>query len=189
MLRQKKTSDSGNIDLSMPGGALDSNPTSYRSVLRGLSLTQLASASYARSLRTLLISSGVDRMHLALDVCRACRIEVEPVFASWGLSLLRVGKLSEAREKFGGCLKMLMEKERKISMKSKAKSDAHVLPSARNNSEIEEHHRVRVEIVDKIVQILKIPSLDQKISSCCRINKLTSRIKFWTRKHLASLTE
>ena len=97
------------------------------------------------------------------DVCRACRIEVEPVFAAWGLSLLRVGKLSEAREKFGGCLKMLMEKERKISMKSKAKSDAHVLPSARNNSEIEEHHRVRVEIVDKIVQILENSIFDQDL--------------------------
>lgn len=44
-----------------------------------------------------------DFMKLALNVATRCRIESEMIWESWGLSLLKLGKYKEAREKFSYC--------------------------------------------------------------------------------------
>jgi len=46
-----------------------------------------------------------DRVRMALDVGTKCGIGVEPVWASWGLSVLKMGRYSDAKEKFVHCLK------------------------------------------------------------------------------------
>jgi hypothetical protein len=43
-------------------------------------------------------------MKLALSVAIKCNIEPEPVWAAWGMALLKMGKYSEAKEKFNHCL-------------------------------------------------------------------------------------
>lgn len=43
-------------------------------------------------------------MKLAINVATKCKIEAEPVWSTWGMSLLRMGKYTEAKEKFNYCL-------------------------------------------------------------------------------------
>eukprot|EP01117_Protostelium_nocturnum_P015330 TRINITY_DN5935_c0_g1_i1.p1 TRINITY_DN5935_c0_g1~~TRINITY_DN5935_c0_g1_i1.p1 ORF type:complete len:1897 (+),score=781.85 TRINITY_DN5935_c0_g1_i1:251-5941(+) len=65
-------------------------------------LTDFNSNIKSRQLRDKLISE--DRLKLALDVASKCGIESEPIWISWGLSLLKIGKYTEAKEKFNSCL-------------------------------------------------------------------------------------
>jgi zinc finger FYVE domain-containing protein 26 len=55
----------------------------------------------ARQLRDKLISE--DKMKLALNVATKCNIESEPVWMAWGMSLLKMGKYTDAKEKFTYC--------------------------------------------------------------------------------------
>ena len=43
-------------------------------------------------------------MKLAIDVAEKCSIESEPAWAAWGLSLLKMGRYTEAKDKFNFCL-------------------------------------------------------------------------------------
>ena len=65
-------------------------------------LVDLSDKQKARQLRDKLISE--DRMKLAITVATKCNLESDPVWAAWGLALLKLGKYSEAKEKFGYCL-------------------------------------------------------------------------------------
>ena len=76
-----------------------------------VSLTSLRIPQRARLLRDALTSEGVDRMHLALELCQTCAVEVEPVYAAWGLALVRVGRFADARQKFAYCLTNLPPRE------------------------------------------------------------------------------
>jgi zinc finger FYVE domain-containing protein 26 len=46
-------------------------------------------------------------MKLAITVATKCNIECDQVWAAWGMSLLKLGRYSEAKEKFNYCLSML----------------------------------------------------------------------------------
>lgn len=65
------------------------------------SLKDLLGVEKARRLRDELIAA--DRLKLAIDVATKCNISANKAWASWGLSLLRMGKLAEARDKFKYC--------------------------------------------------------------------------------------
>ena len=69
-----------------------------------ISLKALSDPNQMRIVRDYLTSEFIDRTQVALNVCRCCKIEIEPVFAKWGLDLIKIGRLKEAREKFKGCL-------------------------------------------------------------------------------------
>merc|ERR1711871_1255357 len=60
-----------------------------------------------RALRDALVTPQIDRIRLALKVCKICRIEEEPVYSAWGLALVHMGEFSEARKKFAACLPKL----------------------------------------------------------------------------------
>ena len=44
-----------------------------------------------------------DRMKLAIEVAEKCKIETSHVWASWGISLLKMGLYTEAKQKFENC--------------------------------------------------------------------------------------
>ncbi len=67
-------------------------------------LTDMGKPMIARRLRNTLVGPSIDRVHLALTVCRRCAVEEYPVYAAWGLNLLEVGHFAEARDKFDLCL-------------------------------------------------------------------------------------
>eukprot|EP00727_Mastigamoeba_balamuthi_P013691 m51a1_g8945 hypothetical protein (2135) ;mRNA; r:985425-992656 len=67
----------------------------------GMSMADLLSADSARRLRDALVAS--DRLRMAVDVAVRCNISPASAWARWGLSLLRHGRLPEAREKFRYC--------------------------------------------------------------------------------------
>lgn len=64
----------------------------------GFALKDFGDPHKARILRNKLIQE--DRMKLAIEVASRCNIEKEPVWAAWGLALLRMGRYPEAKEKF-----------------------------------------------------------------------------------------
>ena len=80
-------------------------------LLLQVTLVSLSNPIMMRDVRDYLTSSEVDRTHVALNVCRCCHVEIEPVFATWGLSLIKNGRFEEAREKFQGCLKNAKEEQ------------------------------------------------------------------------------
>lgn len=47
-----------------------------------------------------------DHILLAMDVCIKCHLDASSVWYSWGISLLRMGNYTEAKEKFSNCLKV-----------------------------------------------------------------------------------
>ena len=57
-----------------------------------------------RAVRDVLLNPRIDRIHLALQVCRTCSIEEDPVYSAWGLALVRVGLYEDARKKFAQSL-------------------------------------------------------------------------------------
>ncbi len=63
-----------------------------------LDLNALNDPVKARQLRDELIDE--DRMDEAIEVANKCKVEREPVWAAWGLSLLKMGKYEQAKEKF-----------------------------------------------------------------------------------------
>eukprot|EP01125_Pyxidicula_operculata_P020500 TRINITY_DN7594_c0_g1_i1.p1 TRINITY_DN7594_c0_g1~~TRINITY_DN7594_c0_g1_i1.p1 ORF type:complete len:2393 (+),score=520.52 TRINITY_DN7594_c0_g1_i1:11-7189(+) len=67
-----------------------------------LSLSTFSDPQKSRQLRDKLIEQ--DRLELAIDVATKCNIEAEPAWAQLGISLLRLGKYNEAKEKFRYCL-------------------------------------------------------------------------------------
>lgn len=67
----------------------------------GFLLKDFSDPHKAAILRNKLIQE--DRMKLAIEVASRCNIEKEPVWAAWGLALLRMGRYPEAKEKFS-CL-------------------------------------------------------------------------------------
>ncbi len=66
------------------------------------SLEDLSDPQKARHLRDQLISH--DRLKFAIDVATKCNILPDPAWVAWGMSLLRLGKYVDAREKFKYCL-------------------------------------------------------------------------------------
>eukprot|EP01105_Mastigella_eilhardi_P000723 TRINITY_DN1087_c0_g1_i19.p2 TRINITY_DN1087_c0_g1~~TRINITY_DN1087_c0_g1_i19.p2 ORF type:complete len:712 (+),score=181.94 TRINITY_DN1087_c0_g1_i19:3005-5140(+) len=66
------------------------------------SLQDLIEPDKARQLRDKLIAS--DRLKLAIDVASRCGVSAGKASARMGLSLLRLGRYKEAREKFSSCL-------------------------------------------------------------------------------------
>ena len=81
-----------------------SSMSSFSSSLLRVTLFSLSDPTRMRDVRDYLTSPSVDRSHIALNVCRCCHVEIEPVLVIWGLSLLKSGQFAEAREKFQGCL-------------------------------------------------------------------------------------
>ena len=67
-----------------------------------VSLTDLSNPLKVRQLRDKL--TNLDKMKMAIDVATKCRVEKEPVFAAWGIALLRLGHYDEAKDKFMKCL-------------------------------------------------------------------------------------
>ncbi|KAL6058640.1 Nuclear pore complex protein Nup85 [Balamuthia mandrillaris] len=67
-----------------------------------LSLRDLSDKQKARQLRDKLVHA--DRMKMAIDVATKCGIEAEPVWAKWGIALLKMGRYNDAKEKFKYCL-------------------------------------------------------------------------------------
>jgi hypothetical protein len=76
----------------------------HRALPSAFTLRDFSDAQKAKQLRDRLIS--VDRMKLAMNVATKCTIESDPVWFAWGISLLRLGKFSDAKEKFNYCLGM-----------------------------------------------------------------------------------
>ncbi len=68
----------------------------------GFAVKDFSDPQKARQLRDKLIAE--DRMKLAINVATKCNIESDPVWAAWGMSLLKLGRYSEAKEKFNYCL-------------------------------------------------------------------------------------
>ena len=60
-----------------------------------LKVTDMSNVSRVREVRETLIR--LDRMKLALRLCAACDVETYPVYAKWGISLIRSGKFPMAR--------------------------------------------------------------------------------------------
>ena len=85
-------------------------------LLLQVTLVSLSNPIMMRDVRDYLTSSEVDRTHVALNVCRCCHVEIEPVFATWGLSLIKNGRFEEAREKFQGCLKNAKEEQHETTL-------------------------------------------------------------------------
>ena len=65
-----------------------------------IKLTDLSDPSKMRAVRDILLDPRIDRIHLALQVCKTCSIEEDPVYSAWGLALVRVGLYEDARKKF-----------------------------------------------------------------------------------------
>lgn len=65
-----------------------------------VNLTDMSQPLKMRKVRDMLLNPKIDRIRLALQVCKTCSIEEEPVYSAWGLALVRVGLYNEAREKF-----------------------------------------------------------------------------------------
>jgi len=92
-----------------------------------VTLPDLGKQSKTRQIRDSLIEA--DQMELALDVATSCRIEREPVWIEWGISLLSLGMYEEAREKLRHCtglphsqkLQLLMQIIQRLQMPSKVK--------------------------------------------------------------------
>lgn len=82
------------IDLLKPLLLMGSLPPKF--MLRDFSNPQKA-----RQLRDKLMKE--DRMNLAIVTSTKCHIETERIWLDWGLQLLRMGKYSEAKEKFSYC--------------------------------------------------------------------------------------
>ena len=74
----------------------------HRALPTGFALRDFSDVQKSKQLRDRLIS--IDRMKLAMNVATKCTIESDPVWFAWGLSLLRLGKFSDAKEKFNYCL-------------------------------------------------------------------------------------
>eukprot|EP01088_Endostelium_zonatum_P017284 TRINITY_DN5017_c0_g1_i1.p1 TRINITY_DN5017_c0_g1~~TRINITY_DN5017_c0_g1_i1.p1 ORF type:complete len:2070 (+),score=517.04 TRINITY_DN5017_c0_g1_i1:625-6210(+) len=67
-----------------------------------VSLMDFSDPKKSRLLRDRLISQ--DMMKMAIDLATKCNIESEPVWAVWGISLLKIGRYNDAKEKFKYCL-------------------------------------------------------------------------------------
>jgi zinc finger FYVE domain-containing protein 26 len=78
-----------------------------------VSLKDFSDKKKVRQLRDKLIAE--DLMKLATEVASKCGIEAEPVWASWGLQLLKMGRYTEAKEKFVFCLTEVQEKSNSVS--------------------------------------------------------------------------
>ena len=77
-----------------------------------ISLVDFSNKLKVMQLRDQLIRE--DRIKLALDISTKCKIDCNPVWAAWGLSLLRIGKYDDAKEKFKNCMIENSENARQI---------------------------------------------------------------------------
>eukprot|EP00941_MAST-03F_sp_MAST-3F-sp1_P002465 g2465.t1 len=109
------------------------------SMLR-VTLSDLFDVSCVESLRNLLISPEIDQISVALKLCETSGSSSVPVYVAWGLSLIRVGRDEEAREKFEHCFG---------EMKSKKNEKENLL----------------VQIVEELLQRGSTFSLDEQLRS------------------------
>ena len=118
-------------------------------LLLQVTLVSLSNPIMMRDVRDYLTSSEVDRTHVALNVCRCCHVEIEPVFATWGLSLIKNGRFEEAREKFQGCLKNAKEKQHAVELRCQLH---HASIAEKRNVEKIKAERVHVSRREKLLR-------------------------------------
>jgi len=75
-----------------------------------LKVTDMSNVARVREIRDTL--TRLDRMKLALRLCAACDVETYPVYAEWGISLIRAGKFPLARVRVVKAMKELTSEER-----------------------------------------------------------------------------
>eukprot|EP00943_MAST-04B_sp_MAST-4B-sp1_P005186 g5186.t1 len=114
-------------------------------------LTDMSQPVKMRKVRDVLFDPKIDRIRLALQVCKTCSIEEEPVYSAWGLALVRVGLYKEAREKFSFSLS---ERSNNInSPRGEDQTDSLATISGSDN------HSENVKmIVRQIVDMIKVNS-------------------------------
>jgi len=131
-----------------------------------LDLNALNDPVKARQLRDELIDE--DRMDEAIEVANKCNVEREPVWAAWGLSLLKMGKYEQAKEKFKFSLsKYLKFRISKLRiLRSPARTASHGRNTASESHAVDAHHqRARVRCAARFVQFApKIQRTVAKIS-------------------------
>jgi tetratricopeptide (TPR) repeat protein len=105
-----------------------------------LDLNALNDAVKARQLRDELIDE--DRMDEAIEVANKCNVEREPVWAAWGLSLLKMGKYEQAKEKFKYSLSKYRTLSRNFAqfLRSPSRTTPRDRSAASEPSTVDAHH-------------------------------------------------
>ncbi len=79
--------------------------------MKGVTILDMGDPRKTMRLRDLLMEKKIDRLHTALNLSRICHLDPSPVYTVWGLTLLRVCKYKEAREKFCGSLPTMSRRD------------------------------------------------------------------------------
>merc|ERR1711871_505155 len=126
-------------------------------------LTDLSDPSKMRAVRDVLLNPRIDRIHLALQVCRTCSIEEDPVYSAWGLALVRVGLYEDARKKFAQSLGKSSGENRKDDGGFGNQNDAKTTSS-----------ETVKQVVRQIVNMIKANSKGMGIAELRRRHKVLS---------------
>uniref|UniRef100_A0A6B2L006 ZFYVE26-like TPR repeats domain-containing protein n=1 Tax=Arcella intermedia TaxID=1963864 RepID=A0A6B2L006_9EUKA len=124
-----------------------------------ISLSTFTDTQKSQQIRDKLIE--YDRIELAIEVATKCNVDAVPAWVNWGLTLLKIGKYNEAKEKFRYCMTPTVKEE---NTEAKISSPRNPLPS--NHS-----------ILHKIITVLESGAPSKQRELITKYNELKNRIK------------